>query len=136
MWTADMGVCARSLGTAIAAATRLPGTREAKGETMSDPGSKASRAAARAALAAVAGCAACSVGTAVAVDPACVLDGADAESEPWPGYPYAFDAFKADIAPVLASDCAGAGCHGPAAPPEGGRGGFTVFGRAAGGCDL
>jgi hypothetical protein len=94
-------------------------------------------AAAGAALVAAGGWAGCTVGLPGEADPACVLDGADAESERWPGYPYPFDDFKQDIAPILVADCAAGGCHGPAAPPAGGSGGFTVYERAAsGGCDL
>jgi hypothetical protein len=63
---------------------------------------------------------------------ACALDGGDAENERSPGYPYDFDAFKADIAPLLAADCAGGGCHGDGSE-AGGAGGFTVFGGASGG---
>ncbi len=61
----------------------------------------------------------------------CALDGNDAENERSPGYPYAFDVFKNDIAPLLTADCAAGGCHGEAAPPAGGSGGFVVFAGAA-----
>ena len=60
----------------------------------------------------------------------CALDGNDAENERSPGYPYDFQAFKNDIAPVLAADCAAGGCHGEAEPPAGGSGGFVVFAGA------
>jgi hypothetical protein len=60
----------------------------------------------------------------------CALDGNDAENERSPGYPYDFQTFKQDIAPVLAADCATGGCHGEAEPPAGSNGGFVVFAGA------
>ncbi len=60
----------------------------------------------------------------------CALDGNDAENERSPGYPYDFQVFRGDIAPLLAADCAAGGCHGEAEPPSGGNGGFVVFAGA------
>ena len=60
-------------------------------------------------------------------DPSCVLDGADGENERSPGYPYDFDVFKRDIAPLLVADCVTGACHASAPRPAGGNGGFTVY---------
>jgi hypothetical protein len=65
----------------------------------------------------------------------CILDGGDAESERSPGYPYEFQIFRSDIAPLLAADCTAAGCHADAPPPGGGNGVFTVFATADESCD-
>jgi hypothetical protein len=55
----------------------------------------------------------------------CALDGGDAENERSPGYPYDFELFKSDIAPLLVADCAA--CHTEALD----AGGFIVFANAA-----
>jgi hypothetical protein len=86
-------------------------------------------------LAATIGAAGCWSDVPVRRSPAgdCALDGGDAENERSPGYPYDFEAFKSDIAPLLVADCTGGGCH--ADGPASGSGGFTVFaGTAGAGC--
>jgi hypothetical protein len=87
-------------------------------------------------LAAVIGSTACAIGCTINpptgdVDADCILDGAGDESERSPGYPYDFEVFKDDIAPLLVADCVTGACHADVDPPAGQNGGFTVFDGAA-----
>jgi hypothetical protein len=83
-------------------------------------------------LAALIGFAGCGGGTPEgAVDPACVLDDPDGdEGEKSPGYPFSYEAFKTDIAPLIVASCATANCHAVGEPPAGGNGGYTVWAGA------
>jgi hypothetical protein len=65
-----------------------------------------------------------------AVDPECQLDGAGGEAEPTPGFPYDFEVFKSDIAPLLVDNCTAGNCHLPGEPPAGANGGYTVWANA------
>jgi len=85
-----------------------------------------------ASLAALVGTAGCIGDVPTRVVPGeCALDGGDAENERSPGYPYDFEVFKSDIAPMLVADCVNGACHAELTPPSGGNGGFTVFTGAA-----
>ncbi|HTE52724.1 MAG TPA: hypothetical protein VK698_17850 [Kofleriaceae bacterium] len=69
----------------------------------------------------------CTAGIPPSIDPECLLDGSDAETERSPGYPYDIAVWNDQIAPLLAADCIAAGCHADTEPPAGRSGGLTVF---------
>jgi hypothetical protein len=72
----------------------------------------------------------CSAGQDTGDDPACQIQ---VEGERTPGYPYDLEQYTNNVLPVLAANCAAAGCH---APPNG-NGGFSVWAAAApGNCDF